>query len=76
MDMALTMVLAYGTFLLGEELRVSPVIAVVVAGIYVGKKFIFHEFATARHRHVGKACKTTPTWSPRCGSKRASGLFL
>lgn len=35
-DMALTMVLAYGVFLLGEELGVSPVIAVVVAGMYVG----------------------------------------
>ena len=35
-DMALTMVLAYGTFLVGEELHVSPVIAVVVAGAYVG----------------------------------------
>ncbi len=35
-DMALTTVLAYGTFLVGEELGVSPVIAVVIAGIYVG----------------------------------------
>jgi CPA1 family monovalent cation:H+ antiporter len=35
-DMALTMVLAYGTFLIAEELGISPVIAVVVAGLYVG----------------------------------------
>lgn len=35
-DMALTMVLAYGAFLLGEQVHVSPVIAVVVAGLYVG----------------------------------------
>ena len=35
-DMALTMVLAYGAFLIGEELGVSSVIAVVAAGMYVG----------------------------------------
>ena len=36
LEITLTMVTAYGAFLLADKLKVSPVIAVVVAGIVVG----------------------------------------
>lgn len=36
LEITLTTILAYGTFLIAENLKVSPVIAVVVAGIIMG----------------------------------------
>lgn len=68
-DMALTMVLAYGTFLLGEELHVSPVIAVVVAGIVMGN------FASQRGFSASSRLTVTSFWA-YIGFLINSAIFL